>query len=380
VTDPAKTPDPAADPVPFLDLSIQHAAVADEVAAGWEAVLARTAFIDGPAVRAFETEFAAACGVEHCVGVANGTDAIELLLRGLGIGRGDEVILPANTFIATAEAVDRAGATPVLVDCDPATALIDEQHALDAVSPATRAIIAVHLYGQIAPTEIISKGIDGDRVVLLEDAAQSQGATRNGRPMGTFGRGASTSFYPGKNLGAYGDGGAVVTDDGDLAALVRKIGAHGSAVRYQHDVMGVNSRLDTLQAVVLSAKLRRLDGWNAERRAAAARYAELLADLDRVTLPTVADGNDAVWHLFVIQVPERDRVVAELHERGVGAAIHYPVPVHLSPAFAHLDRGPGSYPVAEAAAESILSLPMFPGITADQQDRVARALRDALAG
>jgi dTDP-4-amino-4,6-dideoxygalactose transaminase len=366
--------------IPLVDLAAVHEELGDELEAALLGVARSQGFIGGEHVARFEDEFAPALGAKRVVAVANGTDALELAMRAMGVTPGSEVLLPANTFIATAEAVDRAGATPVLVDCDPATALIDEQHALDAVSPATRAIIAVHLYGQIAPTEIISKGIDGDRVVLLEDAAQSQGATRNGRPMGTFGRGASTSFYPGKNLGAYGDGGAVVTDDGDLAALVRKIGAHGSAVRYQHDVMGVNSRLDTLQAVVLSAKLRRLDGWNAERRAAAARYAELLADLDRVTLPTVADGNDAVWHLFVIQVPERDRVVAELHERGVGAAIHYPVPVHLSPAFAHLDRGPGSYPVAEAAAESILSLPMFPGITADQQDRVARALRDALAG
>lgn len=367
------------DPVPFLDLGIQRDAIEDEVAEGWAAVLAATAFIDGPAVRQFENEFAAACGVEHCVGAANGTDAIELLLRGLDIGRGDEVILPANTFIATAEAVDRAGATPVLVDCDPATALIDEQRAADAITASTRAVIAVHLYGQIAPTEIISTAIDGDRVVLLEDAAQSQGAKRHGQAMGTFGRGASTSFYPGKNLGAYGDGGAVVTDDAELAKRVRTIGAHGSSVRYRHDVIGVNSRLDTLQAVVLSAKLRRLDAWNRERREAADRYRELLGGLDAITLPTVADGNEAVWHLYVIEVEERDRVLEALHARGIGAAIHYPVPVHLSPAFTSLGYGPGSFPHAEAAADRILSLPMFPGITAQQQERVATALGAAVA-
>ena len=366
-------------PVPFLDLALQHAEVADEVAAGWEQVLAKTAFVDGPAVKQFESEFAAACGVGHCVGVANGTDAIELVLRGLDIGVGDEVILPANTFIATAEAVARAGATPVLVDCDPATALIDEEHAVAAIGPATRAVIAVHLYGQIAPTERILGAIDGDRVVLIEDAAQSQGALRHGRPMGTFGRGAATSFYPGKNLGAYGDAGAVVTDDAALAAQVRRIGAHGSSVRYQHDVIGVNSRLDTLQAVVLSAKLQRLAAWNEQRREAADRYAKLLAGIGEVTLPTVAHGNEPVWHLFVIQVAERDRVLADLHSRGIGAAIHYPFPVHLTPAFAHLGLAPGAFPVSEAAAGSILSLPMFPGITADQQERVVSALDEVIA-
>src|SRR5258708_6510951 len=259
--------------IPLVDLSAQHAAVAEEVAEGWQEVLARTTFIGGPQVAAFEREYAEFIGVAHCVAMANGTDAIEIALRALGVGRGDECILPANTFIATAEAVSRAGGTPVLVDCaDDETYLIDTDAVEDAVTLRTRAIIPVHLYGQAAPVERLLPLARRMNISLVEDAAQAQGARRNGTSAGVLGDAAATSFYPGKNLGAYGDAGAALTDSDELAARMPMIREHGSARKYEHDVLGVNSRLDTLQAVVLSAKLRRLAGWNAARRAAAARY------------------------------------------------------------------------------------------------------------
>ncbi|SDF02225.1 DegT/DnrJ/EryC1/StrS family aminotransferase [Pseudonocardia oroxyli] len=365
-----------AGPVPLVDLAAQHAEVAAEVAEGWEQVLARTAFVGGPAVAAFEAEYAAYSGVEHVVGVANGTDALELALRALGIGPGDECIVPANTFIATAEAVARAGAEIVLVDCEPGTALIDVDAALAAVTERTRAVLPVHLYGQVADVARLRAELPAE-VRIVEDAAQSQGARRDGRRAGAIGDIAGTSFYPGKNLGAYGDAGAVLTSSAELADRVRLIGAHGSPRKYEHTVVGVNSRLDTLQAVVLSAKLRRLDAWNALRREAAARYDALLADLPVVT-PTVTPGNEPVWHLYVIEVDRRAEVLAHLNANGVGAGIHYPTPVHLTEAFATLGKA-GDFPVAEAMADRILSLPLYPQITAEQQAWVIEVLRSALS-
>ena len=257
-------------------------------------MLATTGFVGGPQVAAFEREYAAFGGVEHCVGVANGTDAVELALRAVGVGPGDEVIVPANTFVATAGAVARIGAKPMFVDCDPDSCLIDVRAALAAIRPATKAIVPVHLYGQMAPVEELQAGLAGSDVRIVEDAAQCQGAKRRGRTPGSGpGAIAATSFYPGKNLGAYGDGGAVLTDDEDLARTVRMLGSHGGLVKYAHDIAGVNSRLDALQAVVLRAKLRRLPEWNAARQAAAAYYDKLLAGLDGVTLPTVLAGQRA---------------------------------------------------------------------------------------
>jgi dTDP-4-amino-4,6-dideoxygalactose transaminase len=363
--------------IPLVDLRIQHAAVEAEVTAEFAEVMSSGGFIGGPRVAAFEQDYAAYTGVTECVGVANGTDAIELALRALGIGPGDEVIIPANTFVATAEAVVRAGATPVFVDADPEYLLIDVEAALRRVGPRTRAVIPVHLYGQSAATEQLTEALGGSDVCVVEDAAQSQGATRAGHPVGSVGDVAATSFYPGKNLGAYGDAGAVLTSEPDVARAVRLLGAHGSLRKYVHESLGFNSRLDALQAVVLSAKLRRLDGWNALRRQAAATYQALLADVADLVLPATMPGNEHVWHLYVVRVPQRDRVLAELNEAGIGAAIHYPTPVHLQPAFAEGD-GPGSFPVAEAAAAQILSLPLYPGITEEQQERVAAALCEAL--
>ena len=365
--------------IPFVDLSAQHAAVADEIAEGWRDVLAATAFIGGPQIAKFEAEYAAFIGATHCVGVANGTDAIEIALRALGVGAGDECILPANTFIATAEAVSRCGATPVLVDCaDDGTYLIDTDAVAAAVTPRTRAIIAVHLYGQAAPVERLMPLAEEAGVWVAEDAAQSQGARRNGKGAGALGHAAATSFYPGKNLGAYGDAGAVLTCSGDVARRMKMIADHGSPRKYQHEVLGFNSRLDTLQAVVLSAKLRRLADWNAARRAAAARYDAMLSGCSEVVLPRTLAGNEHVWHLYVVQVPNRDQVLKELHASGIGAGIHYPVPIHLTEAFAGLGYGQGSFPVAERTAWNLLSLPLFAEITAAQQERVVSVLKSAL--
>nr|MDT0658404.1 DegT/DnrJ/EryC1/StrS family aminotransferase [Micromonospora sp. DSM 115978] len=371
-------------PIPLVDLAAAHAEVAEDVEAGFKRVIGDTAFVGGAEVAAFEREYARFGAVAHCVGVANGTDALELALRAVGVGPGTEVILPANTFIATAEAVARAGGRVVLVDCDPRSYLIDVDAALAAVTPATRAIVPVHLYGQLAPVERLRTGLAGRDVVIVEDAAQCQGATRHGRAAGAGGI-AATSFYPGKNLGAYGDAGAVVTDDADLATVVRTLGSHGGLTKYVHDMIGVNSRLDGLQAVVLRAKLTRLANWNALRRAAAERYHELLAPLE-VVLPETLPGNEHVWHIYCVRIPSdgapgrRDRVLAGLHAAGVGAAIHYPVPIHQTPAFADLTPAVGAFPQAERLAPEILSLPIYPQITADQQAAVAAALATALSG
>ncbi len=366
--------------VPFLDLVAQHAEVADEVAADLAGVFGSAGFIGGPQVAAFEEAYATFAGVDHCIGVANGTDAIELALRALKIGPGDEVITAANTFVATVEAIVRAGATPVLVDVDEDSLLIDPAAVAAAVTSRTAAIVPVHLYGQMAPLEAVAAAAPG--IPIIEDAAQSQGATRHGRPSGSVGLAAGTSFYPGKNLGAAGDAGAVTTGDADLARAIRMIGAHGSERKYEHDVFGFNSRLDAVQAVVLRHKLERLPVWNAARRAAADRYAELLRDVEGIRLPVTVDGNEHVWHLYVVRidaaVADRDRVLAELNAAGVGAALHYPYPVHLTRAFAGLGDGVGSFPVAERAATEILSLPMFPHLTSAMQERVATEVATAL--
>jgi dTDP-4-amino-4,6-dideoxygalactose transaminase len=360
--------------VPFLDLAAQQAEVAHEVLPVWERLLSTAAFVGGEHVDGFERDYAEYIGVGYCVGVGNGTDAIELALRASGVRTGDEVIIPVNTFIATAEAVSRIGAVPVFVDVDPEHLLIDPAAVEAAITPRTVAIVPVHLYGQTAPLDLIAPIADRHGLVIVEDAAQSQGASSTVGRAGSLGRVAATSFYPGKNLGAAGDAGAVLTDDPAVAEIVRNLGAHGSSVKYVHDRVGVNSRLDAVQAAVLRAKLRRLDGWNAARRTAAARYAELLADVPGVEVPTVRSGNEDVWHLYVVQVDDRDRVHSELGSAGIGTAIHYPTPVHLTAAYADLGYREGEFPVAERAASRILSLPMFPHLRPEQQDAVAAEL------
>lgn len=364
--------------IPLVDLGVQHAEIATEVAAGFADVIASSAFVGGRPVTEFEAEFAAFCGVEHCVGVANGTDAVELALRAAGIGPGDEVLVPANTFVATAEAVVRAGARVGFVDCDEKFLLIDPTDLARRIGPATRAVIGVDLFGQLAPMADLAAVARDAGLLLFEDAAQSQGASRDGRRAGSFGIAAATSFYPGKNLGAYGDAGAVLTSSPEVADAVRALRNHGAHQQYEHGSLGFNSRLDTLQAVVLRAKLGRLARWNEQRRSAAARYDALLDGWEEVECPRVASGNTHVWHLYVVQVARRDEVLAALRGMGIGAGVHYPTPVHLQPAFVSGGPGPGGCPVAERAATRILSLPLFPGITADQQERVVAALSSAL--
>jgi dTDP-4-amino-4,6-dideoxygalactose transaminase len=365
--------------IPLVDLAAQQAEVAIEVEAGWREILDHTGFVGGPKVAVFESEYADFIGASHCVGVGNGTDAIEIALRALGVGRGDECIIPANTFIATAEAVSRAGAVPVFVDCaDDDTYLIDSAAVEAAVTPRTRAILPVHLYGQSAPVELLAPIAERAGACIIEDAAQSQGARRDGVRAGALGHAAATSFYPGKNLGAYGDAGAVLTDSAEAAAHMRMIRDHGSRRKYEHETLGFNSRMDALQAVVLSAKLRRLDKWNAGRRTAAARYSEMLAGIEGITLPLTREGNEHVWHLYVIRVPERDRVLKELQAAGAGAGIHYPVPVHLTGAYAGLGYPEGAFPVAERVSREILSLPLFAEITLEQQEHVVSVLQAAV--
>lgn len=375
---PASGVPPTAEPtVPLVDLAAQHREVADEIARGWADVLERSAFVLGEEVGRFEESFAAFCGVRHCIGVANGTDALEIALRAVGVSGGDEVILPANSYIASAFAVARLGAIPVLVDVDPDSLLLDPEDVLDRVGPRTRAVMPVHLYGQCAPVERLVEGLP-DRVAVVEDASQAHGARRHGATAGTLGVVAGTSFYPSKNLGAYGDAGAVVSDSEEIARRVRTFANQGSEARDRHRVRGANSRLDTVQAVVLQAKLGRLAGWNAARAAAAARYDELLSSVPRVTRPTVLAGNEHVWHLYVVRVSGRDAVHGRLLEAGIGAAVHYPVPIHLQEAFADLGHDAGAFPEAERAATEVLSLPMYPHLTPALQERVVEAVREAV--
>ncbi len=364
--------------IPLVDLRAQHEEIRDEVQEGFARVMEGTAFILGREVAEFEAAFAAFSGVPHCVGVANGTDALELGLRALGIGRGAEVILPANTFIATALAVERAGATPVLVDVDPRHHLLDPEQVAARLSPRTRAVIAVHLFGQMAPMERLLELCREAKIALVEDAAQAQGARRQGTGAGGFGEIAGTSFYPAKNLGAYGDAGAVLTRSDRLAAAVRALRNYGGETKYHHPVTGFNSRLDTLQAVVLSAKLKRLARWNEARRQAAARYHALLEPLPDVVRPETAPGNEHVFHLYVVRVPRREAVLSVLQEAGIGAAVHYPVPLHLQGAFAHLQHRRGDFPETERAAGEVLSLPLYPEIAPEAQERVVDVLRRAL--
>lgn len=365
--------------IPLVDLSLQHREIQAEVREGFESLMESGQFVLGPAVEAFENEFAAYCGVDHCVGVANGTDALELGLRALEIGPGDEVILPVNTFVASALAVVRAGAKPVLVDCGEAAAGLDCSQVADRIGARTRAVMAVDLFGELADQEACETLAADAGIALVEDAAQAQGARRQGRMAGSFGALAGTSFYPGKNLGAYGDGGAVTTRSPEIAARIRRLRNYGSELKYEHPELGFNSRLDALQALVLSAKLRRLTSWNEARSRAACLYDEMLAPIEGVVLPPGSRDETHVWHIYAVRVAERDRVLAELHGAGVGAGIHYPNPIHRLGSFAFLGHRVGDFPRAESAAAEMISLPIFPGITTGQQERVASLLAGAVA-
>jgi dTDP-4-amino-4,6-dideoxygalactose transaminase len=360
--------------IPLVDLKAQYTALRPEIDAAIARVIANSSFIMGPEVRAFEEAFAAWCQARYAVGVSSGTAAIELTLRALGVGPGDEVITTPFTFIATAEAISAVGAAPVFADIQAATYNLDPAAVEAAITPRTRALLPVHLYGQPADMPALAAIAQRHGLFLIEDAAQAHGAEIEGRRVGSLGHAACFSFYPGKNLGAYGDGGAVTTDDEALAGRLRKLRDHGRVSKYVHDEIGYGHRLDALQAAILAAKLPHLDAANAARRRLAARYRELLADTNLV-LPFVPDGVTPVWHLYVVRTPRRDDVLASLKAQNIEAGIHYPLPLHLQPAYRGLGLGPGSFPVAEAAAQQVLSLPLFPEMTDEQQKRVAAVLR-----
>jgi dTDP-4-amino-4,6-dideoxygalactose transaminase len=365
------------DLVPFTDLSAMTREVRADVEAAWTGVLDSGRFVGGETVERFEREWAAYCGAAYGIGVANGTDALHLTLLALGIGAGDEVVVPANTFIATAEAVVLAGATPRFADVSPDTLLVTPDTVEAAVTGRTAAVVAVHLYGQPADLDALSRLADRLGIALVEDAAQAHGATWQGRRAGSRGRAGCFSFYPGKNLGAFGDAGAVVTSDRDLAERIRCLRDHGRAAgsHYRHVLAGTNSRLDALQAAVLSAKLTRLDGWNRARRAVADRYREAF-EYGPVRLVPEAPGACGVYHLAVARVPERERLRERLDALGVQTAVHYPVPCHRQAPYRRFADRP--LPVAEAAAREVLSLPMFPHLTEDQVTRVGKAVREVL--
>ncbi len=363
--------------VPFLDLQAPHQELRAEIDAAIAEVLDRGWFIRGQMLEAFEAEFAQYCGVRHTVGLSNGLDALHLVLRAWDVGPGDEVIVPSHTFVATWLAVSFAGATPVPVEVDPATYTIDPDAIARAVTPRTRAVIPVHLYGQPADMTGVMAVAERHGLRVLEDAAQAHGARDQGRLVGALGHAAAFSFYPGKNLGAIGDAGGITTDDAALADRVRRLANYGSSRKYVHEEAGFNARLDEVQAAVLRVKLRRLDEWNARRAQLAARYAAALAD-GPVALPQVRDGAEPVWHLFVVRSAARDRLAAHLEAHGVQTLVHYPTPPHrqaayaaLAPATADADR----WPLATRLANEVLSLPMGPHLSERDVDHVAAALR-----
>ncbi len=361
--------------IPFLDLKNQPAELRNEIQSAMNQVLADCNFILGKPVAEFEEAFAAYCECKYGIGVASGLDALKLILRAMDIGPGDEVITVSHTFIATALAISSVGATPVLVEVDPVTYTMDPTAFEAAITGRTKAVMPVHLYGQTADMGPILETARRHGLKVIEDACQSHGARCNGRRAGSLGDAAAFSFYPGKNLGAYGDGGAVTTSDAVLAERIRAMRNYGSIRKYYHDTLGENSRLDTLQAAVLGVKLKSLDEGNATRRAAAARYTEQLAAVGDLMTPAVRKDSEHVFHLYVIQTSRRDDLQRYLLEQGVECLIHYPVPVHLQKAYGSNHWKAGDFPLSEKLAGQILSLPIFPGITEEQIKYVCNSIR-----
>lgn len=361
--------------VPFLELKPTYDELRTEFDAAYHRVMDSGHYLLGKELEAFESEFAAYCGAKHCVAVGNGLDALHLILRAYEIGEGAEVIVPANTFIATWLAVSYAGATPIGVEPDAKTCNLDPARIEAAITPRTKAIMPVHLYGQPADMEPINALAKKHGLKVIEDSAQAQGARYRGRRTGVLGDAAAHSFYPGKNLGAFSDAGAVTTNDDQLADLVRTLRNYGSKKKYFHDFKGFNSRVDEIQAAFLRVKLKKLDEWNARRQAIAKRYLTELAGVKSVTLPFVPTWAEPVWHLFVIQHAQRDALQQRLATQGVGTLIHYPVPAHLAGAYKDLAGKPGDFPLAETAAQTVLSLPIGPHLTAAQVDQVIAAVK-----
>ncbi|MBN1106928.1 MAG: DegT/DnrJ/EryC1/StrS family aminotransferase [Deltaproteobacteria bacterium] len=376
--------------VPFVDLKIQFKELEQEVMPMVRDAMANAAFIGGPQVTGFEAEFAAFCDSEYCAGVNSGTDALRFALMAAGVGPGDEVITVPNTFIATSESISQAGARPVFVDIDPTTYNLDPNKLEDYLkkhikggaskdTPRPRAVIPVHLYGQPADMDPILEVAARHGLAVIEDACQAHGALYKGRKAGSLGLVGCFSFYPGKNLGAYGEGGAIVTQDEGIANKIKMIRDHGQAQKYFHDMEGYNGRLDAIQAGILRIKLKRLEKWNEGRRRNAALYNELLAGLPGITLPKEAPYARHVYHLYVVLVDKRDAVQKSLGEKGIGTGLHYPQPLHLQKAYAHLGYKQGDFPVTESVAKKLLSLPMFPELTREQIEYVVQGIKEAMA-
>lgn len=361
--------------VPFLDLQAQYRSIKADIDPAIQSVIDSAVFILGPHVEAFEKEFASYCGADFCITMNSGTAAIALLLQAHGIGQGDEVITVANSFFASAESIAEIGITPVLVDCAADTALMDPTLLEAAITPRTKAIMPVHLYGQPADMDAINAIAKKHGLLVFEDACQAHGARYKGKRAGSLGDGACFSFYPGKNLGAYGEGGAVVTNDPAINAKLRMLREHGSPKKYQHDIVGWNERMDAIQGAVLGVKLKHLDTWNAKRREHASLYRQLLPP--SVQTITIQEGNESVYHLFVIRVPYRDAVQKALADKGISTVIHYPIPIHMQGAFAGKWKE-GDFPNAEALSRNILSLPMFAEMTEEQIREVCDAVRNCV--
>lgn len=366
--------------VPLLDLSASHRYLRDDLLAALEELIDSGAFTNGPEVADFEALFAQYCGVKHCVGVASGLDALRLALAAIEPEPGEEAILPANTFVATAEAVVQAGLVPVFADVSESDYNLDPDAATDAVTARTRVVVPVHLYGQMANMVRVLADAESHRLDVVEDACQAHGAQRDGLGAGAGGRAGAFSFYPAKNLGAFGDAGALVTWDERLTARVRALREHGQTTKHRHEAVGYTARLDTLQAVVLLRKLPLLSAWTEERRAIADAYSEALTGVGDLRLPPVPPGSKPVWHLYEIRTRRADELAAFLAERGIETGRHYPTPVHLTPAFAHLGHGPGTFPVSEALALELVSLPIYPGLGDDRLGAVLTAIRGFFDG
>jgi len=364
--------------IPYLNLQSQYNAIRSEVLTALEAVCESTRFAQGPATVEFEKAFADYCGVGHCVSVNSGTSALHLAMRLLNIGQGDEVITVPMTFIATTWAISYAGAKPVFVDIDPERRTLDPARLKKAITPRTKAILPVHLFGQPADMESILHIASQHDIPVIEDAAQAHGAFYKGRRVGQLGAMACFSFYPGKNLGAYGEGGALVTNDHRFAERARALRDHGQSQRYYHDEIGYNYRMDSFQAAVLNIKLGKLDEWNAARARHARAYAELLKDAP-VRIPTLFEDSTSVWHCYVIECDERDEVRSRLSDMGIETGIHYPVPVHLQRAYEFLSHRPGDFPISEEFGRRCLSLPLYPELTEAQVRDVAEGLREAVS-
>jgi dTDP-4-amino-4,6-dideoxygalactose transaminase len=361
--------------IPFVDLNAQYHSIKTEIDGAIASVIKQTAFIGGPFVKTFELEFAAAYGVKHMIPCANGTDSLYILMKMLGIGKGDEVITAANSWISSSETISQTGAKPVFVDVDPVYYSMDESKLESKIGPQTKAIIAVHLQGQVCDIEKIKSICDKHGIALIEDCAQSHFAEYKGKNVGLFGIAGSFSFYPGKNLGAYGDAGCIITNDDALAEKCRMYAQHGALKKHHHVIEGINSRLDGLQAAILSAKLRHLPEWNKKRIEHAAEYHKYLSDINEICLPAQRPDTKHTWHLFVIRTKQRDKLAKWLADRNIETAVHYPTALPNLPAYKYLGHKPDDFPVASSLQDEILSLPMFPELTEEMIVYIAGAIK-----